>query len=111
MDKLTRYRNYIHQVLEPYTHHHYSYANIEVQLLEDTARDHYQVYHIGWHGKQRVHGCILHLDIINDKIWIQHNMTEDLIAEKLEKLGVPKQDIVLGLHAPIMRQYTDYAME
>ncbi|HAG80888.1 MAG TPA: XisI protein, partial [Cyanobacteria bacterium UBA12227] len=43
-------------------------------------------------------------------IWIQHNMTELDIAQELVRLGVPKEDIVLGLHSPFMRQFTEYAV-
>ena len=32
------------------------------------------------------------------------------IVSDLEALGVPKQDIVLGFHAPYKRNYTDYAV-
>jgi len=53
---------------------------------------------------------VLHLDIINGKIWIQQDGTEVGIANKLVDLGVPKQDIVLGLDPPVMRQYTDFAV-
>ncbi len=41
------------------------------------------------------------------KIWVQQNMTEMRIAQKLVDLGVPKQDIVLGFQPPEIRQYTE----
>ena len=109
MDKLTRYRTYVHQILEPYTRHKPSYGDIEIQLIEDTTHDHYQIYHVGWDGHRRVHGCSLHLDIKNDKIWIQHDGTEIGMANELVKLGVPKNAIVLGFQAPYMRQHTEFA--
>ncbi|NEP10707.1 MAG: XisI protein [Symploca sp. SIO2C1] len=37
-------------------------------------------------------------------------MTEIDLAEELGRLGVPKEDIVLGFHSPFMRQFTDYAV-
>ena len=51
-----------------------------------------------------------HLDIKGGKIWIQWNGTEDDIAAELVALGVPKHDIVLGFHTPLLRQYTEYAV-
>ncbi|WP_442867123.1 element excision factor XisI family protein [Aphanizomenon sp. CS-733/32] len=33
-----------------------------------------------WENNQRVHGCLVHIDIINDKIWIQRDGTEYGIA-------------------------------
>jgi hypothetical protein len=48
----------------------------------------------------------MHIDIRDGKIWIFHNTTEhDLAAE-----GVPKEDIVLGLYPPEMRQFTEFAI-
>lgn len=50
-------------------------------------------------------GCVLHLDIKNSKIWIQHDGTEIGIANELVKLGVPKEDIVLAFHEPLVTFY------
>ena len=52
----------------------------------------------------------MHVDIKDNKIWIQHDGTEIGIAGELEKLGVPKSDIVLGFHAPYKRKFTDFAV-
>jgi hypothetical protein len=57
-----------------------------------------------------MYGCVLLLDIKNGKIWIQQNGTEIGIADELVKLGVPKEDIVLAFHEPLMRQYTGFAV-
>jgi hypothetical protein len=54
---------------------------------------------------------VLHVDIIDGKIWVQHDRTEDAIAEQLVAKGVPKQDIVLVYHAPHVRQYTEFAVD
>ena len=113
MAQIAEYRACIHHLLQKYTTHTPSYAEaeIEIQLIEDTTHDHYQVYHVGWHRDRRIHGCILHLDIKDDKIWIQHNSTEDRIATELVALGIPKEAIVLGFQAPDRRQYTEYAIQ
>ena len=65
---------------------------------------------VGWDGHRRVYGCVLHLDIKNNKIWIQQNMTEMRVAQELVDLGVAKEDIVLGFQVPEMREYTGYAV-
>jgi hypothetical protein len=31
--------------------------------------DRYQITNVGWDGHRRVHSCVLHLDIIDDKVW------------------------------------------
>lgn len=53
---------------------------------------------------------MLHLDIKNNKIWIQHDETEIDIANELVNLGIPKEDIVLAFHEPLVRQYTGFAV-
>ena len=65
---------------------------------------------VGWDGEKRIHGIMLHIDIKDGKIWIQHNGTERRIAQYLLDLGVPKQDIVLAFHSPTRRKYTDFAV-
>ncbi|MEL6381237.1 MAG: XisI protein [Cyanobacteria bacterium J06626_18] len=64
--------------------------------------------YVGWRGIKRDFGCVLHLDIKDGKIWIQHDGTEVGIANQLVKLGVPKQDIVLAFHEPEVRQFTNF---
>jgi hypothetical protein len=81
----------------------------EIQLIFDTVRHHYQVLHLGWKQNRRVYGVVIHVDIIDDKIWIQRDGTEIGIANELTELGIPKQDIVLGFKSPLKRHFTDFA--
>lgn len=79
--------------------------------LRHEQRDRYQLVHVGWKDSStRIYGCLLHVDIKDEKIWVQHDGCEDAIADKLVNLGVPSQDIVLAYHAPHVRQYTEFAM-
>ena len=59
---------------------------------------------------KQIHACIVRIDIINGKLWIQQDNTEG-IAPELERYGVPKEHIVLGFRSPEIRQYTEYAVE
>lgn len=108
-----QYRRYIQQLLTQRA----ARANAqrqgpeyEVQTLFDQERDHYQLLYVGWRGTRRDFGCILHLDIKDGKIWIQHDGTEEGIANQLVDLGVPKQNIVLAFHEPEVRQFTDFGV-
>jgi hypothetical protein len=78
--------------------------------MYDLLRDHYQVVNVGWENDRRVYGCVLHLDIINNKIWLQYNGTEIDIAQELCARGVPKSDIVLGFQPLYRRPMTEYAV-
>jgi hypothetical protein len=110
MVKLEKYRTDIEHVLRDYSRYKPAYGNIEVQLLFDEKHDHYQLNNVGWNKDLRVFGCVLHLDILNEKIWIQYDGTEDGIADELVALGIPKEDIVLGFHSSDKRQYTGFAI-
>jgi XisI protein len=89
--------------------HRPSYGSIDTQAMIDLAGDHYMVMHVGWHRGRRVHGCVLHIDIIDDKIWIQHDGTTDGVAQTLVAAGVPQEAIVLGFQPPERRQLTAFA--
>jgi hypothetical protein len=109
MEKLEKYRTYIEQLLTKYGSYKPAYGDVEKQLLFDRERDHYQLCMFGWEGEQRVRGCLLHLDIKQGQIWLQHDSTESNIATELVALGVPKEDLVLAFHPPYLRPYTDFA--
>jgi hypothetical protein len=109
MDKVELYRTYIKNILQHYGNYLQSSDEVETQYIFDTERDHYQVCQVGWEKYRWIHGCILHIDIKNNKIWIQHNGIEIGIADELVTLGVPKEDIVLGFQAPYKRKYTGFA--
>jgi hypothetical protein len=110
MDKLEQYQNYIEDLLKEYSQFKPYYGDVEVQLVFDREHKHYQLMTFGWNGNKRIHGMILHLNIKNGKIWIQHDGTERGIAGDLLELGVPKEDIVLAFQAPARRKYTDFAV-
>ncbi|MGB6296056.1 MAG: XisI protein [Rivularia sp. (in: cyanobacteria)] len=110
MEKLERYRTYIKELLSNYASLSPSDGEAKTELVFDTERDHYQVVHTGWKNRQPMYGCVLHLDIKGEKIWIHHDGTEIDIASKLVELGVPKSDIVLAFHEPLVRQYTGFAV-
>ncbi|MDJ0846645.1 XisI protein [Crocosphaera sp.] len=109
MDKLEKYSSIIQNILQEYGQFSQD-KDIETELIFDTIRHHYQIVNVGWKNDNWIYGCILHLDIKNYKIWIQHNGTEIEIGEELVKCGVPKSDIVIGFHPPFKRQFTEYAV-
>ncbi|EGJ32086.1 XisI protein [Moorena producens 3L] len=43
---------------------------MEVQLIFDTVRDHYQWMNVGWEDLNRIYRSIVHLDIKDGKIWL-----------------------------------------
>lgn len=110
MDKLAQYRQYVQTLITRYAEDDVSDDEVEVQLICDTERDHYQWMNVGWEHLNRIYRSIIHIDIKDGKIWLQQNLTEQNPAEELVAMGVPREDIVLGLHPPYKRQYTDYGV-
>jgi hypothetical protein len=110
MDKLTNYRELVQSLLTRYANEDVVDSEVEVQLIFDEDRDHYQWMNVGWENLRRVYRCIIHFDIKDGKIWLQQNLTDQNPAEELVAMGVPREDIVLGLHPAYKRQYTDYGV-
>jgi hypothetical protein len=110
MDALDAYRQAIETILTEHTRVPYAYGDITQELVFDRTRDRYLLMNVGWDQGKRVHGCLIHLDIIDGKVWIQRDGTEEGVANELLAAGVPKERIVLAFHSPAMRRYTDFAV-
>jgi hypothetical protein len=109
MATIDTYRQVIERVLTEYAKLPYAHGDIQTQTVFDRAGDHYLLVNVGWDDR-RVHGCLVHIDIIDGKIWIQRDGTEYGIARELEDAGVPKDRIVLAFRSPEIRKYTGYAV-
>lgn len=83
---------------------------VRTEIVIDQERGHYEILEVGWRGDQRIHNSIIHIDIVDDKVWLQHNATEIRVAEELVASGIPRQAIVIGFHPPRVRQFTEYAI-
>jgi len=110
VDKLTKYQEYVTKLLTNYASDDISDNDVEVQLILDKERNHYQWMNVGWQGLNRIYRCVMHFDIKDGKIWLQQNLTDRNPSEELVVMGVPPEDIILGLQAPYKRQYTNYGV-
>ncbi|MFN0036101.1 MAG: XisI protein [Saprospiraceae bacterium] len=111
MDKVKKYQAIAKAIIQRHnTPDDPGYDEFETQAVIDDQNGHYFLMDVGWNKMSRIHGCIIHLDVKNDKVWIQQDWTEPSVADELMEAGVPKEDIVLAFHAPYKRQYTGYAV-
>lgn len=110
MDILDTYRQVLETILTGYTHMPYAYGDIETEAVFDHTRDRYLLVNVGWDNGKRVHSCLVHVDIIEGKFWIQRDDTEHGIAKELVAADIPRDHIVLGFRPPEIRQHTDYAV-
>lgn len=117
MDAKSNYREIIKKIITSYTEIPYADENIKLETIFDTQQDRYLLMIIGrekinpqYSATKRVHGCLIHLDIIDDKIWIQRDGTEKGIANDLLEANVPKEKIVLAFYDPQIREETGFAV-
>jgi hypothetical protein len=110
MDSLNNYRKLVKQLLSEYAEIPVFDSGIQNEIIFDWENDRYMLINIGWFNEQRIHHCVIHIDIIDGQVWIQANNTDRLIAEELVAAGVPAESIVLGLQAPDVRPYTAYGV-
>ena len=106
MDKLTRYRSLIQDFLIEQSQGKIIGGEIETEIIFDEKRDRFLLIDLGWNQHQRIYNCVIHLEIREQKIWIQRNQTDRPIADVLISMGVTKEDIILGLQPPSVREYT-----
>ncbi|MFN7947620.1 MAG: XisI protein [Blastocatellia bacterium] len=110
MDTLNQYRQIIRNVIEHYAQFVPALGEVQIERIFDETNDHYELIYAGWNGIHRIHGSVLHLDIRDGKVWIQHDGTEDGIAEELVEAGIPREHIVLAFKHPELRPHTDFAV-
>lgn len=110
MDTNSTYRHLIERILIEYALIPYAYGDIQIQTVFDRDGDHYLLMLVGRDGIRRIHGCLVHVDLINGMIWIQRDGTEQGIARELLVAGVPREHIVLAFRSPELRQYTEFTV-
>ncbi|CAD5921729.1 FdxN element excision controlling factor protein [Planktothrix agardhii CCAP 1459/11A] len=110
MDSLVQYREVIQEKLKEYTEIPYAYGDLQCRLIISEDRNNFLLITLGWEDDVQVHGCLVHIEVIGDKIWIHRDGLEDGIANELVKAGIPKTQIVLGFHPPNIRPHTEFAV-
>jgi XisI protein len=110
MDTVANYRKIIIGAIEEYAKIPYSYGDLYRKFIIDKEENNFLLLTIGWQNNKRVHGCLIHLEIIGDKVWVHRDGTEDGITEDLLAAGISKKQIVIGFHPPEIRVHTEFAV-
>ena len=110
MDRLNNYRKLIQEIINSHTKIPYKHGDIKFETVFDRSSDRYLLIILGRENKHYQHGCLIHIDIIDEKIWIQRDGTEVGVANELVEVGVPKKQIVLGFKSPELRKDTEFAV-
>jgi hypothetical protein len=111
MDSMNnQYRDVVEKILQDYADFLGNDDEVQVELVFDRERSHYLLVETGWQDGYRIYGTFLHIDIIGNKLWIQHDGTEDGIALEFVAAGIPKEHIVLAFKSPELRKHTEFAV-
>jgi hypothetical protein len=112
MDTIENYRQIIRTVIKEYADFFTNPYSDDLKLVPvfDCVGDHYLLITLGRERGRRVHSCLIHVDIVDGKFWIQHDDTEEGVATDLLNAGVPKEHIVLGFRSAKMRKYSEFAV-
>ena len=110
MDSLSHYRQAIERVLNVYTKIPYAHGDLRCEAIFDREHDRYALLTLGWDAGKRVHFPLVHIDIVDAKVWIEKDNTEDGVASELVQAGIPKSQIVLGFRSAEVRKHTEYAV-
>ncbi len=106
---LESYRCIVEGILTAYSRYRYATGKSSIRLCSTASATIISLLSVGW-NKRRVHFCVIHIDLINGKCWIQSDGTEDGIACDLEAAGIPKDRIVLAFKSEKIRPHTGYAV-
>ena len=110
MEKIAHYQQIIKSILNDYVATMQSNLDEEIYLVEDPYKMNYLIYHNAWKHSSRNYGCILHIRIKNEKIYIEYDGTDEGFGDVFAEAGIPHTEIVLAFHAPAKRSYTGFAV-
>jgi XisI protein len=111
MDKLKHHRNIVKQVITEHAQlmQRQPLPGEEVVTLFDEATDNYMLLRLGWVRGKRLYSITLHLRLVDGKVRVEQDWTEDAVAE-LVAAGVPREDMVLAFNPPGMQQANEFAI-
>ncbi|MDJ0738068.1 MAG: XisI protein [Nostocaceae cyanobacterium] len=95
-----KYRFIVEQVLRDYAEFLGNDDHVRIEQVFDRESDRYILVETGWHDGDRIYDILLHIDIIDGKLWIQRDKTEEGVSEELLDAGISQDSIVLGFKSP-----------
>ena len=112
MDKITIYKQKVREVMESYVSKTKTQLpEEEIYAVTDDEHGNYLIFRSVWQNNSRSYGYFIHARIKNGKVYVEYDGTdyEEGFTGFFEEKGIPKEDIVLAFHPPIVRKYTGYA--
>lgn len=110
MDELEKIRDSVERILMGYAEFLGDDGVSACELVFDRRQDHYLLVEVGWENGYRIYGTLIHIDIKDGKLWIQHDGTEEGVADELVAAGISKDSIVLAFRPASLRALTQFAV-
>jgi XisI protein len=104
-----KYQAAIAQLFDQYIEFLGNSDDIQLEKISDSENQRYLLVEVGWDNGYRIYGTLLHFDVLDEKLWIQQDGTEEGVADELVALGIPKDRIVLGFKPFERRKLTEFA--
>lgn len=80
---------------------------LESMLICDDRSQNYLLVLAGWQGNTRIKQVQIHLRLLDDRIWIEEDWTEEGVVYDLIRLGVDREAIELAFLPPKAREFAD----
>jgi hypothetical protein len=106
MDKVETYSRLIREILSRWARIVASQPTpgMETLLAFDDERGQYLWLQVGYERGRRVHAVTVHARLVDGKIRVEQDWTEDGIATALAHAGVPWEDMTFGFHEPALTE-------
>jgi len=113
MEKYRKYERIIIEFFNDFVENYQSENSpVQHKMVIDKEHQRYLMTLIGWENEYKfVYSIIFHLEIIDGKVWFQHNGTDILIDEELIKRGIPKKDMWIGFNPKYANEYEGYGVD
>lgn len=111
MDKVNNRKKIVKEILQEIIDFFPKDAFIELLPVIDDERGQYLIYCDGWQESRRDYACFFHIEVKpNGKVYLRHDGTDLVLADKLLEKDIPASEIVLAFHAPYKRPWTEFAL-
>lgn len=109
MASAAEFPDLIERIITDHARDPVSHGQIALVPVVDRPGGHFLLMAIGWDGYQRIHAPLLHLDVIDERIWVQHDGTERGVAHDLLEGGVREDPTVLAFQHRSRRTFGAFA--
>lgn len=111
MDYLKKHKEIVLDLFTEYAAYPYEPNGVSYQIIQDEVNHHYLLVRHGMIDYQRIYAVVYHVDLVGDKIWVQNDITEEAIANKLVDRGISKACVVIGYFSRKKRQLGEFAVD